>query len=94
MFLANKFKIFITFTSPRVDGMLFSFRCCLYNLQLAKIVRPIFSFIKISDRDLKFLSDRHVPICNRNSYVKRNCKHPLVGTSTCKTWNIKTEIYY
>jgi hypothetical protein len=55
MFLANKFKIFITFTSPRVDGMLFSFRCCLYNLQLAKIVRPVFSFIKISDRDLKFV---------------------------------------
>jgi hypothetical protein len=29
-----------------------------------------FSFIKMSDRDLKFvylLSDRHVPICNRNS---------------------------
>ena len=26
----------------------------------------------------------------------RKCKHPfvLVGMSTCKTWNIKTEIYY
>jgi hypothetical protein len=32
-----------------------------------------FSFIKMSDRDLNFflfiLSDRHVPICNRNSYT-------------------------
>jgi hypothetical protein len=32
-----------------------------------------FSFIKMSDRDLIFflfiLSDRHVPICNRNSYT-------------------------
>jgi hypothetical protein len=28
-------------------------------------------------------------------WLLRKCKHPLiVGTSTCKTWNIKTEIYY
>ena len=47
---------------------------------------------------LFILSDRHVPLCNRNSYqgmlLYVNVNILLVGTSTCKTWNIKTEIYY
>jgi hypothetical protein len=52
----------------------------------------------LSDRDLKFV----YLFCQTDTFLFvietpiRKCKHPfvLVGTSTCKTWNIKTEIYY
>ena len=48
---------------------------------LPMALNSVFSFIKMSDRDLKFvylLSDRHVPLCNRNSYTNvRKCKHPF-----------------
>jgi hypothetical protein len=51
-----------------------------------------------SSRNLKticlfILSDRHVPLCNQNSYqgmlLYVNVSILLVGTNTCKTWNCK-----
>jgi hypothetical protein len=64
----------------------------IYSLPVSTANGIKFSFIRQRlEICLFILSDRHVietPI--------RKCKHPfvLVGTSTCKTWNIKTEIYY
>ena len=57
----------------------------------------VFSFIKMSDRDLKFVylfcqTDTFLFVIETPIHINVNIL--LVGTSTCKTWNIKTEIYY
>ena len=55
----------------------------IYSLLVstANALNSVFSFIKMSDRleiCLFILSDRHVPLCNRNSYTNvRKCKHPF-----------------
>jgi hypothetical protein len=51
-----------------------------------------------SSSNLFILSDRHAPtfvfVIETPIHVYVNVNILLVGTSTCKTWNIKTEIYY
>ena len=59
----------------------------------------IFSFIKMPDRDLKFVyffcqTDTFLFVIETPIQMYVNVNILLVGTSTCKTWNIKTEIYY
>ena len=55
----------------------------------------IFSFIKMSDRDLKFVylfcqTDTFLFVIENPIQMYVNVNILLVGTSTCKTWNIKT----
>jgi hypothetical protein len=69
---------------------------CKYYAELAK---TFFYCLTLDETWSGVLSDPW-PLClshhffNRNSYVYVNVNILLVGTSTCKTWNIKTEIYY
>ena len=58
-----------------------------------------FSFIKMSDRDLKFAylfcqTDTFLFVIETPIQMYVNVNILLVGTSTRKTLNIKTEIYY
>ena len=73
----------------------------IYSLPVSNAngIKFRFQFIKMSDRDLKFV----YLFCQTDMFLFvietpiGKCKHSfskLVGTSTCKTWNIKTEIYY
>jgi len=62
-------------------------------------LNSVFSFIKMSDRDLKFVylfcqTDTFLFVIETPIQMYVNVNILLVGTSTCKTWNIKTEIYY
>ena len=64
---------------------------------LPMALNSVFSFIKMSDRDLKFVylfcqTDKFLFVIE--TPIRINVNILLVGTSTCKTWNIKTEIYY
>ena len=67
----------------------------LLPVSTANGIKFRFQFIKMSDRDLKFV----YLFCQTDMFlfVIETPIHPfskLVGTSTCKTWNIKSEIYY
>ena len=69
----------------------------LFPLPMA--LNSVFSFIKMSDRDLKFVylfcqTDTFLFVIETPIQMYVNVNILLVGTSTCKTWNIKTEIYY
>ena len=66
---------------------------------LPMALNSVFSFIKMSDRDLKFVylfcqTDMFLFVIETPIHMYVNVNILLVGTSTCKTWNIKTEIYY
>jgi hypothetical protein len=66
---------------------------------LPMALNSVFSFIKMSDRDLKFVylfcqTDTFLFVIETPIQMYVNVNILLVGTSTCKTWNIKTEIYY
>jgi hypothetical protein len=73
----------------------------IYSLPVSTVngIKFRFQFIKMSDRDLKFV----YLFCQTDMFLFvietpiGKFKHPfskLVGTNTCKTWNIKSEIYY
>jgi hypothetical protein len=62
----------------------------IYSLPVSTANGIKFSFIKMSDRDLKFV----YLFCQTDTFLYVNVNILLVGMSTCKTWNIKTEIYY
>ena len=62
-------------------------------------LNSVFNFIKMSDRDLKFVylfcqTDTFLFVIETPIQIYVNVNILLVGTSTYKTWNIKTEIYY
>jgi hypothetical protein len=71
----------------------------IYSLPFPTANGIKFSFIKMSDRDLIFVylfcqTDTFLFVIETPIQMYVNVSILLVGTSTCKTWNIKTEIYY
>ena len=82
-------------TGNVVTKVLYCYKCfsCIQSWRKSSVCHE--NITLWSSSNLFILSDRRVPICNRNSYTCiRKCKHSFSRKSTCKTWNIKTEIYY